>query len=57
VTVNKLAFTLGDYQPFFITLGLYDLAAQKKISADFHTHVNSKEVLRLMGNVCGHEYG
>eukprot|EP01127_Copromyxa_protea_P019111 TRINITY_DN6125_c0_g1_i1.p1 TRINITY_DN6125_c0_g1~~TRINITY_DN6125_c0_g1_i1.p1 ORF type:complete len:2110 (-),score=401.82 TRINITY_DN6125_c0_g1_i1:18-5717(-) len=30
-------------------MALYDLASQKKVSADFYTHTNSKEILKLMG--------
>jgi len=49
VLCRDLTFKFGSVEPFFCTLALYDAHEERKISEDFHFHVNTPEQLDTIG--------
>jgi len=44
-----LTFELGEIEPFFCSLALFDIEKKKKISETFHFDKNSKRLMQLLG--------
>jgi hypothetical protein len=50
VSVKEINFTSGSFEPYFISMSLYDLKERRKFSETFHTCINEKEFLsKLQG--------
>ena len=49
VEVKELSFALGDIEPFFGSLSLYDIKKKQKISENFHFDVNSEQTIEMLG--------
>jgi hypothetical protein len=45
ITPRKLSFALGNFEPFYGVLALYDMAKRVKISENFYFDVNDDDVL------------
>lgn len=50
VEVKELSFELGDIEPFFGTLALYDVKKKIKLSENFNFDVNSNQSIELLGS-------
>jgi len=48
VDVKKLTFNLGDLEPFFCSLALYDIHSKKKISENFYFDENLEKIKELL---------
>lgn len=44
VTPRKISFALGNFEPFYGVLALYDMAKKVKISENFYFDVNDDDV-------------
>ena len=47
--VKHLAFVIGELEPFFCTLALFDVEKRLKISEDFHFDQNPDGIMKLLG--------
>ncbi|ELR16168.1 Dedicator of cytokinesis [Acanthamoeba castellanii str. Neff] len=47
VTPRKISFALGNFEPFYGVLALYDMAKKVKISENFYFDVNDDDVSKL----------
>jgi len=48
---KDLKFQLGEIEPFFCTLALYDLKSKKKLTEDFQFDVNTANTSALIQHV------
>lgn len=46
---NQLIDSSDGIEPFFGTLFLWDAQRKVKVSEDFHFHLNSPEIMKMMG--------
>lgn len=50
VRAKSLHFDIGQNEPFFLGMSLWDVNAKKKISEDFFFHLNDEIILLMLGN-------
>eukprot|EP01114_Cavostelium_apophysatum_P015137 TRINITY_DN4064_c0_g1_i2.p1 TRINITY_DN4064_c0_g1~~TRINITY_DN4064_c0_g1_i2.p1 ORF type:complete len:1824 (-),score=558.97 TRINITY_DN4064_c0_g1_i2:115-5586(-) len=50
VTVQELSFAIGDIEPFFGSIALYDAKKKIKISENFYFDINSSSTIDLLGS-------
>lgn len=48
VQVSELSFDIGDIEPLFGTIALYDINTKTKVTEDFDFHLNTKEHLSAL---------
>ena len=48
VNVLSMSFTLGDLEPFFVSMALYNVKKKQKLSETFHVDVNSVNIAQLL---------
>lgn len=55
IEIKNLAFVLGELEPFFCSLALYDATNKTRVSENFYFDLNSEAVrLYLHSKVCGY---
>jgi hypothetical protein len=50
IEVKSLTFMLGEVEPFFAKLALFDVSKKSRISENFYFDMNSKKIRDLLGN-------
>ena len=48
INVQSLSFTLGEFEPFFISLSLYNVKTKQKLSDTFHVDINPDSISKLI---------
>jgi hypothetical protein len=48
VNVQSLSFTLGEFEPFFISLALYNVKTKQKLSDTFHVDISVEAIAKLL---------
>lgn len=48
VEVKKISFAIGDVEPYFGILAVYDIVKRKKITENFYFEVNNEETSKMV---------
>jgi hypothetical protein len=50
IEIKSMSFMLGDLEPFFAKIALFDVSKKHRISENFYFDMNGKKIRDLLGN-------
>eukprot|EP01125_Pyxidicula_operculata_P015717 TRINITY_DN535_c1_g1_i1.p1 TRINITY_DN535_c1_g1~~TRINITY_DN535_c1_g1_i1.p1 ORF type:complete len:1661 (-),score=335.16 TRINITY_DN535_c1_g1_i1:2922-7904(-) len=49
-SVKEISLSLGNFEPFFYTVSIYDLTDNKRVTEEFCGHVNTNDTMKLVAS-------
>lgn len=48
IKVGNISFALGEFEPFFCSLALYNIETKQKLSENFYFDTNNNDTLKFL---------